>query len=491
MNTLGRRHGRRRPGRAGGERRARSGFDLKNAGIAVWVLVIMWVVVVFDPQWLIASRTRVMAVLKLPVLVLAAMFGVMGWSALTSSDFAKRWDWFAPFAAFIGVSLLSSLFTLNLSLARDTVQALILYWALIVASVALLKTARQVEWIVLLYGVQFTLWGLLGARSGLVRWNPVLANYDGYGAWMVAGGGLCAFLALATDNKRLRRVLVVTVALCAIGVVSSFARGAFISAVAVAGIVWLRSPYKLRATGYAVACLVVFVAASTVLFGAEYWEEMATIAQGTEEETGEDRWVMWQAGFKVFLENPIVGAGPGNWGVYAATNFQPGDVGGVYANNPGMLYGRSLHSSYVKVLSEEGTLGVLVFIWILVDFWRRNAVLRSKTAAATWKEMGGQLDLKAVGLGIEAAMVGWMGAAAFYSLAGSHWLYTILGLNVMLHAMVTREMRRKRGPGRRPVSHHPAGGPAPGRGRPQPVGVPRSALQPSGSAVPRVRRRTR
>lgn len=467
---------------------AKPGFDLKGAGMAVWVVALTWLVVVFDPQWFIASKTGVRAILKFPVLVLVVLLSVAVWSALTSRAFAKRWDWFAPLGTFVIISIVSSVFAINLRLARDVVQPLVLYWVLIVASVGLLRSARQVEWVLLVYGLQFTVWGVLGGRAGLIRWNPVLANYDGYGAWMVVGGGLCAFLALATDHKWLKRLLALTVALCAIGVVSSFARGAFLSAIAVAGVVWLRSPHKLKATGYALGCAVIFLVSSTILFGAEYWQEMATISEGTEEATGEDRWVMWQAGGRVFLENPILGAGPGNWGVYAATNFRPGQVGGKYSENPGMLYGRSLHSTYVKTLSEEGILGVICLLWILVDFWRRNTVLRSKAAARAWERLGGRLRLTPIGLGIEAAMVGWMGAAAVYSLAGSHWFYTILGLNLILHLMVTREMRRARGSGRQPVSRRPARRPVPERGRPQPVGVPRSALPHSGPAVPTARR---
>jgi len=406
-------------------------------GVALVLLAALWLVTLFDPQWLLAAR-GFRAGLKLPVFLFLGLVATLALSAFTVKDFGRRWTWYPPLLCFIAVAIASSAFTLNLGRSRDAVQVMLLYWVLVVGTVVLVDSARRAEQLVLAYGLQFIWWGVWGSTTGLVFWHPALANLDGFGAWMVIGGGLCSFLILASDNKWLRRALMLAVALCAVGVVASFARGAFLAAVAVLGVVWLRSPRKGRAFGWGLTCAALFATAASVLYGDAYWAEMATIFQGTSEETGEDRWVMWQAAWEIFLARPILGAGPENWGVYAATYFRPGDVGGVYAFNPGMLYGRQLHSSYFQTLAELGILGVMSLAWIFWDFWRRNAALRSARAAEVWKALGGRLALRPIALGLEAALVGWMAVAAFYSLAGTHWLYTILALNLLIHSLVSR-----------------------------------------------------
>lgn len=419
-------------------RRARAASDAGAVRLGLALLAGLWLVILFDVQWLL-NAWGVTAALKAPVGLFVGLLAALGLAVLSVRDAARRWTWYGPLLWFVLVAALAGVFAPNLIRARDAVQFFALYWTLVVGTVVLVDSARRAELLLLAYGLQFLWWGAWGARAGLVNWDPVLANYDGFGAWMVIGGGFCSFLALATRQKWLKLAMAITVGLCVVGVVASFARGAFISAVAVATVVWLRSPKKGKALAWGVVAVTVLFTAETVLHGGEYWAEIASaFDEGTEEGTGEDRWVMWQAGFEVFLHRPILGAGPENWGVWAAENFQPGEVGGVYSANPGMLYGRSLHSYYVQVLSEHGILGVFTFLWILVDFWKRNAVIRSPEAALRWQQLGGRLALRPLALGIEAALIGWMGAAAFYSLAGAHWFFTILGLNLLLHQLVTR-----------------------------------------------------
>lgn len=154
---------------------------------------------------------------------------------------------------------------------------------------------------------------------------------------------------------------------------------------------------------------------------------------------------MWGAAFGVFLERPILGVGFDNWGAFASTFYKPGELEHVYGGNPGMLYGRQAHNSYVQILAEQGILGFSAFVWILADFWRRNAFLRSPRAAHLWSQVGGHLNLRFVAMGLEVAMVGWMSAAALYSMGGTHWIYTLLALNLVLHTLTTTAASRQKG----------------------------------------------
>src|SRR6185503_11073065 len=65
-----------------------------------------------------------------------------------------------------------------------------------------------------------------------------------------------------------------------------------------------------------------------------FWQEMATIINGSDDATGSDREVLWAAARQIWRHQPIVGAGPNNFGIAAASTFIAGDVGGAYEENP-------------------------------------------------------------------------------------------------------------------------------------------------------------
>jgi O-antigen ligase len=344
-----------------------------------------------------------------------------------------------PVLAFIGVGAITLPFVMNNGLAREWLQQQLLYWLLMVATIGLVDSARRVEWLFLTYALSFAWWGFWGAQAGKVGWHHVLSNEDGYGALMAIGLGFCSFLVVAVQTKWLRVLMLISAALCVVGVVASFARGAFLASVAVFAMVWIRSPRKGLTLGAGVGAALVVVGAAMVLHGDAYTAEIQSVFhEGTEQGTGNDRWVLWMAAWEVFLHNPIFGAGPNNWGVFATTIFDFGELGSMYANNPGRLYTRSLHSLYFTIISELGIAGVIAFLWILVDFWRRNAALRTQAAAQRWREIGGTYQLRALALGLEVAMVGFLAIAGVYSTAGKHWLFTILALNLVLHAHTVR-----------------------------------------------------
>lgn len=396
--------------------------------------MVLWFFVLIEPQWLLAEY-GINVALKMPVLLFVGTGAMLALGVPTVGEWMRRWTWYAPYAFFVAVALVGVPLALNPGHAWEVTRFYVLMWVLIVATVTLVDTPRRAELFIIAYGLHFILWGLWGDLSGAVWWHTTLANFDGFGSFMVVGAGMCAFL-VAASSGRLRTAFIVAVPLCVVGVVASFARGAALGLVAVFGLVWWRAPRKGAVLGAAILSAGIMIAAETALHGGEYWSELATIAQGTEESTGEDRWIMWNAAFRVFLENPVIGAGSGNWGIYAADIFEPGDLGGRYELNPARLYGRQTHNSYVQILAEQGILGAIALVWILTDFWRRNARMRTPAARERWAAMGGRLRLLHVSFALEAAMVGWMCAAFFYSQAGKHWFYTILALNLLVSGLL-------------------------------------------------------
>jgi len=82
-----------------------------------------------------------------------------------------------------------------------------------------------------------------------------------------------------------------------------------------------------------------------------YWNEMKTIqTEGSEKGTGKERVESWKAGWRMFLDHPIIGVGALNFGVWFAEYFP---------ERSHMMWGRVAHSLYFTLIPEMGIIGTL------------------------------------------------------------------------------------------------------------------------------------
>lgn len=409
----------------------------RSAGMIV--VFIAWFLLLFEPHWYLANKVSMIVLKVVPLMFLSLLFAV-GFGIPSTPKQQERWQWYAPVLMYLGVAAIMTPFAGNILYARTALQGVFLWWILIAGSSAIIDNGRRAELIVMMYGLQFAWWAAWGAKAGLVGWHHSLSNYDGFGAFNVGGAGICYFLAMATQNKKFKWLMYATAGLCAMGVVASFARGAFLALVLVMFMVWLRSPSKGKTfAAMLAAILIVSVAASFLFEEGFFWSEiMSAFEEGTDEGTGADRWILWSAAWRVFEHRPIFGSGLENWGVMASTLFQVGELPSDYAN-PNRLYDMSLHNVFVTVLAETGIVGSIAFIWIFVDFWKRNRQMRTEAAQRAWEASGGKMKLLTIALGLEASMIAFMANAMMYAMMSLHWFWTMLALNLLLHNLTVRQ----------------------------------------------------
>jgi len=277
-----------------------------------------------------------------------------------------------------------------------------------------------------------------------VAWHPVFDNYDSFGPLMVLGTACALHFGFAARSRPMGYFALAVAAVCAVGLVSSYARGAVLAAGFVLAFMLYRSPNKRAAMGGVALAVVVVVFSGIFLFTdvdrgwdsqRSFFAEMGTVSRDVDAGTGEDRRVLWEAAWVVFRENPILGVGAENFGPFAASYFRRGTVRGMYAANPATLYDRKLHSSYFQILCEFGIVGSLLFLWLLVDFWKRNAALRTPPYRAAWyAATGGDYDLRWLALGLESGMVAFWSTAVFYNQLFTPGLYALLTANALLHS---------------------------------------------------------
>jgi len=152
-------------------------------------------------------------------------------------------------------------------------------------------------------------------------------------------------------------------------VVSSGSRGGFVAMMgSAAAIAWFA---KQRVKLMVVAGIIGIIGSAVV--GQTYMEEMKTITN-TQERTAHDRLYSWRRGWEMFLDNPIIGVGSGNypWRVADYERKSP-----EYTPNMRLHGGRAAHSLYFTLIPEYGLIGTALFATLAVSlFMRLNGARR-------------------------------------------------------------------------------------------------------------------
>ena len=414
---------------------------VRSLDARLMLLLIFWVALVFEPQLWAVSRGLDPAG-KIPT-VLGGLLVIV----LLMRPPARGWS--APLLSYTAFITLTMPFAVNRASAFDPIKAMLIFNVLAVATLGWVKDARVARPILLMLFVgQFLWWGILGVVHGRVDWHPNLANFDGYGPMMVMGIGMAFYFGLATRERRIRWLAFLAAGLSVAGVVGSFARGAELSALSVLGYIWLRWPRKLKATLAIIAASVIVVITasflSNVVRGGDndspqgFWADALTVTNEFDESKGgssNDRRMLWSAADEIFRQHPILGVGVGNFGPAAAQ--LPGQVFLKWnLENPATLWARALHSSYYQVLCEGGLVGCALYLWLVIDFVRRNRAIRSRRALHYWATTtAAEFDLRYLSWGLEAGFIGFLGCALFYNQLYVHWFYTLSIVNALLYQL--------------------------------------------------------
>jgi O-antigen ligase len=309
------------------------------------------------------------------------------------------------------------------------------------------SNARDVGPIFLLLCVgQYLWWGLMGVKSGAVWWHPNLGNFDGYGPIMACGVGPGYYYAMSTKSPWRRRLGLFASALSVLGVVSAFARGGVLALIVTVAYIWFRSPKKGRATVVVVAGFLLVVIAASMIDGStrgddtrsNFWDEMSTMFDDSGGSTGDDRKQLWAAAVMVWKAHPVLGVGAANFGPAAVTIIQHGDLpGSIYDDNPLKLYGRALHSNYFQLLSEFGIAGVCLYVYMIVEFYRRSRYIRRRARYIDLTPA--QIhDVGSLALGLESGLVGYLVTGIFFNQLYQSWFFALVIANALLYKLAKR-----------------------------------------------------
>lgn len=417
-------------------------LESTSASPAGWRLVyLLWFIRLFRPEWVIAYYVPALGFIRTaPTLILAILVAI--WLPYPRKRLAEL-KWIILYFLIIAGS---APFAMNVGRSKPVVRFLFELLLIGAATYSFVDTQSRVKSLIRLFVVYYiyiALWGI--AFGGLVPWDNVLNQEDSFGPLMAIAVGFCSQCLEAARGRRDKLTSLAGYVITVAGVISSFARGAFLSLVAILLYRVAVSKRVVRNLVFTMFAGIVVVAASFVLVPADpnaldsakqesaitnpFWKEMASVSDGTSKGTGEDRKVLWSIAWEIYKAHPVFGAGPQNFGVVA-----PDFVDRVEGNTryrASSIWGRALHNGYFQVLSEGGTVGALSFGAIVVWFFMTNR----RTRMQCRRYAGGPLDndwFENVATGLKLSGVAYMMNLFFYDITYYDWFWNLLLLNSLL-----------------------------------------------------------
>ena len=192
------------------------------------------------------------------------------------------------------------------------------------------------------------------------------------------------------------------------------------------------------------AVIIAFIAADRIYPENQFWDEISTISQGTSESTASDRVILWGIAMEEFYDNPVFGVGPHNFGI-RAPEYATRESAARYPNVR-TLWGRSLHNIYFQTLCEQGIIGVVLFIVILLGFIKMNSKTRLYLEDITQKRVvTDDASLQEItkyyhfSKAVLFAMVCYLIGGFFYPIYEYDWFSDLLILNMLLYLIIVQD----------------------------------------------------
>ncbi len=243
------------------------------------------------------------------------------------------------------------------------------------------------------------------------------------------------FLGMSAPRNAKRIYYIALACLFLFVIILTQSRGGFVGLAATGFYCWWKSKRKLL-SGAVVLVLVLFMALAAP---STYWDKIRSIADENTPAnpygSGAERYYAWKVGWGMFVDNPIMGVGQGNY---------PWNVG-VYEKKLGFsegfhqrsLAGRAAHSLYFTLMPELGIIGIVLFAYMLLLTVRDlKYIQRSPANPVTAAE--GALPVASLAMALEASLVGYLASGAFISVLYYPNFWLLMGFTLSLRKIVER-----------------------------------------------------
>ena len=241
------------------------------------------------------------------------------------------------------------------------------------------------------------------------------------------------FLAVSSSGKNKIYYILLT-CLFVFVIILTRSRGGFVGLCVMFLYCWLRTKKKII-TGLFLVLLVGF---AVIFAPSSYWNRMETIqTEGASAGTGEERVYEWKIGWHIFLDNPIMGVGQGNF-PFVFKKYEVEVMGGEDPFYGRSVAGRAAHSVYFTLLPELGLIGLFIFSGIvyynLRDVGKIKSLLDNKRRLNVSKIIGDKYYYMAVAL--EGSLISYLVSGIFISILYYPNFWILMGFIISLRKIV-------------------------------------------------------
>ncbi len=238
-----------------------------------------------------------------------------------------------------------------------------------------------------------------------------------------------SYLLLSTQSRKIKLLIIPLGALVVNGLILMNSRGAFL-AIVCGSLYFLYFLYfsqlKRKFQNLKISCLLIIGLSGTFyLVDHSFIERINTMKEieiNNERETGATRFIFWRSAIEMSFDYPL-GKGTRAFDIYAPT-YLPENV------NTGSQRNRSVHSSWMEVLTEIGFLGAFFFVMLLIASIKTGSIVRNHARAK------GDWELFYRSVAISAALICFIVTMTFlnrYRAEVLYWLVLFSACNYAIY----------------------------------------------------------
>lgn len=249
---------------------------------------------------------------------------------------------------------------------------------------------------------------------------------------------LSFFLAMNETGKKRIYFLVVT-SLFLFVIILTGSRGGFVGLCVSMLYCWLKTKRKILT-----ALIMGLLAVIAVLVApSSYWDEVRSIAeQGASKGTGAERMYTWGVGWHMFLDNPVMGVGQGNF-PYVFRKYEVDAGHGEEGYHGRSVAGRAAHSIYFTMLPELGIVGTVIILIMVFHMFKDLKTIKSRSGDTGPRKNRRPDPLSsrnyALALGLEGGLISFLVSGAFLSVLYYPNVWVLMGFIASLKTISSQE----------------------------------------------------
>ncbi|NKB37611.1 MAG: hypothetical protein GKR93_10640 [Gammaproteobacteria bacterium] len=409
-----------RPGRV-----KKSSAKKKSNG-AYWLLIIYFFIEYIRPQ----DYFGVLGVIK-PAMLISIML-MLVWIAGGDRSAMKETP-VSMFIVFIILAFISLAFVVNHYFAFNIAKTMVFYLtAGVLPLIAILDTEDRYSrfigtWIFMHLFVSIL--GMIGGGKGpgsflgdendlALALNMALPY-----AWLLSQSSL-------VSKKKTLFYYGITLVII-LGIVATFSRGGFLGLISVIGGVIILSRNKFRN----IIILSILIGLVSLSLPDAYVDDMQTITD-TGDKTRNDRIHSWKIGWVMFLDNPVLGVGTGNY-PWQVSNYELKDDS-IDPSSIRLHGGRAAHSLYFTLIPEYGLAGTIVYFIIIISMCLRlfHIIKIAKTAGPKAED---KIDFELMAKALLVSLAAFLVTGAFLSVLYYPHLWYLIGFVVALDKIAAKK----------------------------------------------------